>query len=245
MTFRTDPVPTAIVTGGSAGLGRALVRELLAGGWRVITDARHEPPLIDLRTQLGSGERLITIAGDIADPAHRAELIRTAGDRLDVLINNASTLGRSPLPAARELEIDTLDRLWAVNVVAPLALIQAAWPMLAPAGVVIDVSSDAAVEHYPAWGGYGASKAALDHLTLTLAAEEPSIRAYAVDPGDMRTAMHQAAFPGEDISDRPEPETVAPKLIALIGSGAPSGRYRVADLPESSRDDHDLAVSGR
>ncbi len=228
-------VPAAIVTGGSAGLGRALVGELLAAGWRVITDARHESPLTDLRTELGVGDRLTTIVGDITDPEHRADLIRATGGRIDVVINNASTLGRSPLPPVRDLDQETLNSLWSVNVTSPLALIQAAWPILAPDGVVIAISSDAAVEHYETWGGYGASKSALDHLTLTLAAEEPRIRCYAVDPGDMRTAMHQAAFPGEDISDRPAPEAVAPKLIDLISSQRPSGRYRAVDLPEPSR----------
>jgi NAD(P)-dependent dehydrogenase (short-subunit alcohol dehydrogenase family) len=149
---------------------------------------------------------------------------------LDLVVNNASDLGGSPLPKLRDLEPNAYQQLLRTNVVAPQQLVRAVLPYLQPSAVIINVSSDAGVDHYETWGGYGSSKAALDHQTLTWAAEEPDFTWYSVDPGDMRTAMHQAAFPGEDISDRPEPETVAPTVAALLSSGLPSGRYRAADL---------------
>ncbi len=222
---------TAILTGASAGLGRALARRLAADGWRLVIDGRRPAPLAAVRDELAEHTTVIAIAGDVADAAHRASLVAAAGDRIDLLINNASELGASPLPPLRKITAAVLDRLWSVNVIAPVALIQAVLPRLGSGAAVINISSDAAVEHYPTWGGYGASKAALDHVTLTLAVEQPTYRFYAVDPGDMRTAMHQAAFPGEDISDRPDPADVAPRLAGLAGSDLPSGRYRAADLP--------------
>jgi NAD(P)-dependent dehydrogenase (short-subunit alcohol dehydrogenase family) len=225
MTYSTQP--TAVVTGASKGLGRALAGALTARGWHVIGDARHAAGL--------SGELpgVTVLAGDVTDPAHRAELaaaVRAAG-RLDLLVNNASDLGPSPLPSLAEYPLDALRRVYETDVIAPLALVQAVLPALrAVRGTVIDVSSDAAVEPYPYWGGYGPAKAALDHLSAVLAAEEPELAVYAVDPGDMRTDLHQAAFPGEDISDRPEPETVVPALLRLLEVRPPSGRYRAADL---------------
>ena len=172
------------------------------------------------------------LPGDVADPAHREQLVAAvvAAGRLDLLINNASDLGGSPLPVLRDLEPEAYEQLLRTNVVAPQQLIRALLPSMRPQTVIINVSSDAGVEHYETWGGYGSSKAALDHQTLTWAAEEPNFRWYSLDPGDMQTAMHQAAYPGEDISDRPEPETVAPIVVALIGSGLPSGRYQAAEL---------------
>jgi NAD(P)-dependent dehydrogenase (short-subunit alcohol dehydrogenase family) len=223
----------AIITGGSAGLGRALARILLQRGWRLTVDGRRPELLDDLHAELANPD-LVTIAGDVADAAHRAELVQQAASAgpIDLIINNASELGGSPLPRLLDLDHDALERVWRVNVLAPLALVQDAWPYLADHAVIINVTSDAAADHYEGWGGYGGSKAALDHQTLTWAAEEPQHRWYAVDPGDMRTAMHQAAFPGEDISDRPEPEAIAPTIAALVSSGLPSGRYRAGDLTE-------------
>jgi NAD(P)-dependent dehydrogenase (short-subunit alcohol dehydrogenase family) len=162
--------------------------------------------------------------------AHRRELVDAAGGRIDLLVNNASVLGPSPQPALADYPLDELGRVYRVNVLAPLALIQLALPHLTPDGRILNVTSDAAVEPYPGWGGYGSSKAALEQLTAVLGAEHPDRRVYAVDPGDMRTAMQQAAFPGEDISDRPPPEASVPGLLALMRGDLPSGRYRAADL---------------
>ena len=221
----------AIITGASAGLGQALARILLQRGWRLTVDGRRPELLADLDAELASPD-LVTVAGDVADAAHRAELVQRAASYgpIDLIINNASELGGSPLPRLLDLDQQALEHVWRVNVMAPLAMVQVAWPHLAEHAVIMNISSDAAVDHYEGWGGYGGSKAALDHQTLTWAAEQPQHRWYAVDPGDMRTAMHQAAFPGEDISDRPEPESIAPAIAALITSGLSSGRYRAADL---------------
>ena len=222
---------TALVTGGSAGLGRALVAALAREGWDVVTDGRDQARLTEAASAIGPPVR--AIGGDITDPRHRdclaAEVEELGG--IDLLVSNASTLGPSPLPPLADLDVAAFDDIWLTNVAAPLALAQRFLPaLLASGGVLITISSDAAVEHYEGWGGYGASKAALDHLTLTLAAENPGLAAYAVDPGDMRTAMHQAAYPGEDISDRPLPESVVPGLLAIVRQRPPSGRYRVADF---------------
>lgn len=220
----------ALITGGSAGLGRALVTALAAGDWTVITDARGADRLADLREQVGP--RVVTVLGDIADPEHRRTLIDQveALGALDLLIHNASTLGPVPLRPLRELGELDLAHTWTVNAGAPAALSRALLPWLKPArGVLISLSSDAAVEHYPTWGAYAASKAALDHLTLTLG-EEEGLDAYAVDPGDLQTEMHQAAFPGEDISDRPLPQTVVPAFLEIIRRRPPSGRYRAAEF---------------
>ena len=227
-TFDHSTQRVALVTGGSAGLGRALVTGLVEAGWAVITDARHGDRLRDLPPGVTA------LAGDITDAVHRdalAEEVARHG-RLDLLVHNASTLGPSPLPRLEEVSVEDLQSVWRPNIGAPLVLTAQLLPQLvASGGILLSISSDAAVEHYPGWGLYGASKAALDHLTLQYAAENPEITGYAVDPGDMRTEMHQAAFPGEDISDRPLPETVVPALLSLISSGLPSGRYRTADLP--------------
>jgi NAD(P)-dependent dehydrogenase (short-subunit alcohol dehydrogenase family) len=220
-------MPTAIVTGGSRGLGLALTRALAADGWRVVVDARDGAALERATRGLGDVEPVV---GDVADDWHRAALVALAGERIDLVVNNASALGPSPLPALADLSLPALHELHRVNVVAPLGVIQLALPRMAPGACIVNVTSDAAVEAYPGWGGYGASKAALEQLTAVLAAEHPELRVYAVDPGDMRTAMHQAAFPGEDISDRPPPEDSVPGLLALVHGDLPSGRYRAADV---------------
>jgi NAD(P)-dependent dehydrogenase (short-subunit alcohol dehydrogenase family) len=220
--------PTALITGASRGLGRALATALAERGWRLVVDARDPARL---RAAVAGLERTTAVPGDVADPRHRAALADAVGPRLDLLVNNASELGPSPLPALADLQTDDLRHVLDVDVVAPLALVQAVLPALRQAGgTVLNISSDAAVEAYPGWGGYGAGKAALDQLSAVLAVENPGLRVYAVDPGDMATEMHQAAFPGEDISDRPAPETVVPALLALLDGTLPSGRYRAAEL---------------
>ena len=223
---------TALVTGGSAGLGRALTTALAGRGWQVVVDGRDAARLHEAAQEMGAHVR--PVAGDVRDPRHRDRLVREVDDlggRLDLLVNNASTLGPTPLRPLATLAPEDLDDIWLTNVAAPLALTRALLPALrATGGVLINVSSDAAVEHYETWGGYAASKAALDHLTVTLGVENPWLGAYAVDPGDMRTAMQQAAFPGEDIADRPLPETVVPQLLELLRRRPPSGRYRAAEL---------------
>jgi NAD(P)-dependent dehydrogenase (short-subunit alcohol dehydrogenase family) len=223
-----SPERVALVTGGTAGLGRALVQTLTDRGWLVVTDGRRAERFAGL-----SRPGIVAIPGDITDPDHRAALraeIERRG-RLDLLVHNASTLGPTPLRSLAEVTIDDLQRVWRSNLGAPLVLTRdlLGW-LVASGGVLLSISSDAAVEHYEGWGLYGASKAALDHVTLTFAAEHPTLTAYAVDPGDMRTELHQAAFPGEDISDRPLPATVVPYLLALLDQRPPSGRYRAADV---------------
>jgi NAD(P)-dependent dehydrogenase (short-subunit alcohol dehydrogenase family) len=223
-------MPIALITGASRGLGRAAARALAQRGWSLIVDARRADDLADAMRGLAD---VAAVPGDVTDPGHRAGLaaaVARAGG-LDLLVNNASRLGPSPQPLLRDHPLDELARVYDTNVLAPLALIQLlAAPLAAAAGTIVNVSSDAAVEAYPGWGGYGSAKAALDQLTAILAAEEPSLRCYALDPGDMRTDLHQQAFPGEDISDRPEPETVVPALLRLIDERPPSGRYRASDL---------------
>jgi len=223
--------PTALVTGAGRGLGLALARALLAGGWSVVTDARRAGHL----TAALPGA--VVVPGDVTDHAHRdalASAVRGIG-RLDLLVNNASDLGPSPLPRLADVPLAAARRVYEVNVLAPLALTQLFLPLLrASRGTVMNISSDAAVEAYEGWGAYGSSKAALDQLTAVLAAEEPEVAVYAVDPGDMRTEMHQAAFPGEDISDRPGPESVVPALLRLIATRPPGGRVRAADLTGST-----------
>lgn len=220
-------MPVALITGGSTGFGRALVAALADRSWFVITDARDANRLA---AAVPAGA--VGLPGDVADSGHRADLVAEVArqGRLDLLIHNASTLGPLPLRALREVSDAELARTWTINAAAPNALSRSLLPWLrASHGVIISLSSDAAVEHYPTWGAYGASKAALDHLTLTLGAEE-EIDAYAIDPGDLRTAMHQAAFPDEDISDRPRPETVVPAFLEILRRRPPSGRYRAAEF---------------
>ena len=225
-------MPVAIVTGASRGLGASLARALVNEGWSVVIDARDAEALEKTAEDLeGLGGTVTALAGDVNDPAHRRALIEAVGERpLDLLINNASSLGPSPLPSLTDVSPERLAEVFATNAVAPVALIQAAAPALRRSAhpTVVNITSDASVEAYSGWGAYGASKAALDHLGAVLAEEEPGWRVWTVDPGDMRTRMHQDAFPGEDISDRPEPETVVPAFLALISSARPSGRLRLA-----------------
>jgi NAD(P)-dependent dehydrogenase (short-subunit alcohol dehydrogenase family) len=231
----------AIITGASRGLGRALALDLAAAGWDLVLDARGADPLTVAAEEVERhGTRVRAIPGDVADGAHREALVAAATELggLDLLVNNASVLGSSPRPPLAEYPLDVLRRVYEVNALAPLALTQLALPLLraaTPHGTVVDVTSDAAVEGYAGWGGYGSSKAALEQLSHVLAAEEPGLRVYRFDPGDLRTAMHQEAFPGEDISDRPEPETVVPAFRRLLAEAPPSGRYRAADLLEAAR----------
>lgn len=227
-------MPHALITGGSQGFGRALLAALVDRGWTATTDARDAAAL---HAAVAGLPGVRAVPGDVADPAHRAALVAAAGDRLDLLVHNASTLGPSPLPPLAEIPLDALRHVYEIDVVAPLALTQLALPALARAAAptVVTLSSDAAVEAYPGWGGYGSAKAALDQIAAVLAAERPDLRVYAVDPGDMRTAMHQAAFPNEDISDRPEPETAVPGLLRLLDRRPDSGRYRAADLLAGAR----------
>ena len=220
---------TGIVTGASRGLGRALSQALAARGWRLVVDARGADPLEATWT----GEPgVIAIAGDVSDPDHRRALIEAAAGPIDLIVNNASVLGPSPQPPLAEYPLDQVRRVYEVNVMAPLALVQLALPRLSAGAVILNVTSDAAVEPYEGWGGYGSSKAALDQVSAILAAEQPELRVYAVDPGDMRTQLQREAFPGEDISDRPPPEASVPGLLALIEGDRPSGRYRAAELAE-------------
>ncbi|WP_435768675.1 SDR family NAD(P)-dependent oxidoreductase [Nocardioides sp. SYSU DS0651] len=229
--------PVALVTGGSAGLGRALVAGLTERGWSVVTDGRSTARLDTLR-ELPHSDRITPVPGDVTDADHRADLAAAVErlGRLDLLVHNASVLGPASGQTRHRLLADVtpedLQHVWRHNVGAPMVLTGLLLPALAAArGTLLSISSDAAVEHYPGWGLYSASKAALDHVTLTFAAENPEIAAYAVDPGDMRTEMHQAWFPDEDISDRPLPETVVPHLLGLLERRPPSGRYRAAELP--------------
>src|SRR5215204_6791847 len=243
-------MPTAIITGASRGLGLALADALADRGWRLVIDGRDGVALEQAAARLRGRTDVVALAGDVADPWHRSALVEAAHDdageahagderagrgRIDLLVNNASRLGPSPQPALAAYPLDELERVYRVNVIAPLALAQLALPRLAPAGRVVNVTSDAAVEPYEGWGGYGSSKAALEQLTAILAAEHPDLRIYAVDPGDMNTQMHQDAFPGEDISDRPPPQESVPGLLALIEGALPSGRYRASELTGAPR----------
>ena len=225
---------TALITGGSAGFGLATARELGRRGWRVTITGRHPEALAAAREVIPG--RATAIPGDVADQEHRARLSDAVGSALDLLVNNASELGPSPLPRLSDITADALRSIFDVNVVAPIALAGLLAQRLEDRnGIVVNLSSDAAVEAYPGWGGYGASKAALDQASAVLAAEHPDLIVYAFDPGDMRTAMHQRAFPGEDISDRPDPETVVPALMQLIEQRPASGRYSAASLLVGSK----------
>ena len=226
----------ALITGASRGLGLALAQALADRGYGLAVDARGSHALEEARAALAEKTAVTAIAGDVADPRHRGELVAAAVrmGRLRLLVNNASVLGPSPQPGLADYPLDVLDAVYRINVVAPLGLIQLALPALAPdGGVVLNITSDAAVENYAGWGGYGSAKAALEHLSNVLAAEHPDLRVYWADPGDMRTRMHQEAFPGEDISDRPRPETSVPGLLRLIEGDLPSGRYRARELSRS------------
>ena len=223
----------AIVTGASRGLGLALARELADRGWGLVIDARGTEALEAARAELAERTVVRAMAGDVADEAHLRALVEAAGEigRLEVLVNNASLLGPSPQPGLADYPIDVLERVYRVNVFAPVRLIQLALPLLpAVGGRILNVTSDAGVEGYEGWGGYGSSKAALEQASNVLAAEHPELKVYWVDPGDMNTQMHQEAYPGEDISDRAPPEESVPGLVRLIEGDLPSGRYRARDL---------------
>jgi NAD(P)-dependent dehydrogenase (short-subunit alcohol dehydrogenase family) len=229
---QSQPHPVAIVTGASRGLGKAVTAALLDRGWAVIGDARRAAELETTAAELNSS-RLTALPGDVTDASHRGALVAAAinAGPLRLLVNNASRLGPSPQPALADYPAGELWAVYQTNLFAPLALIQATLPALTDnAGMIVNLTSDAAVEPYPGWGGYGSSKAALDQLSAVLAAEAPAVPVYAFDPGDMRTEMHQAAFPGADISDRAEPESVVPALLRLLDTRPPAGRYRAADL---------------
>ena len=239
-------MPVAIVTGASRGLGRALAAGLADAGWHLVVDARGAEALSAASDDLAGRTTVVALPGDVTDPAHRAELMAAAA-RLggpDLLVNNAGILGPSPQPPLAEYPLDVLRDVFEVNVVAPLALIQLALPGLRErAGAVINVTSDAAVEPYPGWGGYGSAKAALEQASHVLAEEQPGVRVWWVDPGDMRTRMHQEAFPGEDISDRPSPASVVPALLRLIETRPQSGRVRAADLAAATVPDADVGAA--
>jgi len=229
-------VRVAVVTGASKGLGRALAEGLADHGWALVIDARGAEDLGRVRDGLADTTRVVAIAGDVTDPRHRARLAAEAAalGGAGLLVNNASDLGPSPLPHLVDYPIDALRRVFEVDVLAPLAMVQELRAQLVRhGGTVLNISSDAAVEAYEGWGGYGAAKAALDQLTAVLAAEEPRLRVLAVDPGDLRTEMHQRAYPGEDISDRPVPESVVPHLLALLADPPAGVRHRVADVAEA------------
>jgi NAD(P)-dependent dehydrogenase (short-subunit alcohol dehydrogenase family) len=242
-------MPIAIVTGGSRGLGKALTRALLDRGWSVVTDGRDPDALERTATELRGprsgrnpdppGAPLVTVAGDVTDAGHRRQLVAAARalGGLDLLVNNAGILGPSPQPPLSVYPLDALREVYEVNVVAPLAIIQAALPLLLQSADprLLDVTSDASVEAYEGWGGYGSAKAAVDQLGAVLGLEEPGLRVWTVDPGDMATRMHQEAFPGQDISDRPAPEEVVGVLVELIESDRPSGRYRADELRFAAR----------
>jgi NAD(P)-dependent dehydrogenase (short-subunit alcohol dehydrogenase family) len=223
-------MPTAIVTGASRGLGFALTAALLRDGTRVVIDARGARELEAAERALSELGNVVAVRGNVIDPDHRRALVDAAGDEIDLLVNNASVLGPSPQPALADYPVEVLEHVYRVNVLAPLALAQIVLPRMTANGRILNLTSDAAVEAYAGWGGYGSSKAALEQLSAILAAERPDLRVYAVDPGDMRTRLHQEAFPGEDISDLPPPEESVPGLLALIEGSLPSGRYRAAEL---------------
>jgi NAD(P)-dependent dehydrogenase (short-subunit alcohol dehydrogenase family) len=233
MTSNRSPhTPLAVVTGGSHGLGRALAAGLVHRGWTVVIDGRRASHLAGAAAEIGSS-RLIPVPGDVTDPAHRERLAAAASGlgEVSLLVNNASVLGPSPLPHLRDYPVAELRGVYDVNVLAPLALTQLLLPALSAAsGAIVNISSDAAAEPYEGWGGYGSAKAALDHVSAVLAVEEPTVAVYAFDPGDMRTDMQQQAFPGEDISDRPTPESVVPALLRMLDTRPRSGRYGASDF---------------
>ena len=227
-----DTTKTALITGASRGLGLALARRLAAEGWTLIIDARGAEDLEAARVELADFAHVVAIPGDVTDDEHRRSLagaVRELGGP-DALVNNASILGPSPQPVLLDYPLETLEEVYRANTLAPIALIQAIRHDLKPGSRILNVTSDAAVEPYENWGGYGSSKAALEQLSNILAAENPDLRVYRVDPGDMRTRMQQEAFPDEDISDRPLPEESVPGLVELLTGDLPSGRYEARAL---------------
>jgi len=238
MADRTTPHPVAVITGASQGLGLALADALADAGWWLVIDARRTDRLDAAVAHLAAKTGVVGVPGDVTDSWHRARVADAASalGAVALVVHNASTLGASPLPTLGTIDIDVLRDVFETNLFAPIALTQALDPFLAPDATIVAITSDAAVEPYPGWGGYGASKAALEHASRILAEERPDLRVLVVDPGDMRTEMHQDAFPGEDISDRPEPAASVPGLLALITGDRPSGRYEArASAPEEAR----------
>jgi NAD(P)-dependent dehydrogenase (short-subunit alcohol dehydrogenase family) len=233
-----SPHRTALITGASRGLGLALARALADEGWTLIINARGEDALENARVELSERTRVTAIAGNVADPEHRSALADAAREvgGLDALVNNASILGPSPQPALLDYPLGVLEEVYTTNTLSPLALVQALQNELKQDARVINVTSDAAVEPYEGWGGYGSSKAALEQISNILAAENPNLRIYRVDPGDMQTRMHQDAFPDEDISDRPLPEESVPGLMELLTGDLPSGRYEARTLAATTRE---------
>jgi NAD(P)-dependent dehydrogenase (short-subunit alcohol dehydrogenase family) len=224
-----------LIVGGAGMVGRKLAERLAADGWNLVIDARGEAGLVRVADELSEQAKVVAIAGDVADELHRRRLVEAVGPGLDVLVNNASLLGPSPQPELRAYPLDELRRVYETNVIAPLALAQLAVPLMRPGATIVNVTSDAAVEAYEGWGGYGSAKAALDQISRVLAVEHPELRVYAVDPGDMRTQMQQDAYPGEDISDRPPPEESVPGFMALLDGDLPSGRYAARELAAALR----------
>ena len=233
----TDNAKTALITGASRGLGLALARTLVARGWNLIIDARGAEALEAIRAELAGLTTVTAVPGDVTDKEHGQALAEAAHEAggLDVLVNNASILGPSPQPELLDYPIEVLEEVYRTNVIAPLALIQSIRSELKPGARILNITSDAAVEPHEGWGGYGSSKAALEQLSAILAAENPSLRVYRVDPGDMRTQMQGEAFPGEDISDRPLPEESVPGLLELLEGDLPSGRYEARALIQTSK----------
>jgi NAD(P)-dependent dehydrogenase (short-subunit alcohol dehydrogenase family) len=227
---------TALITGASRGLGLALARQLALDGWTLIVDARGADALETARAELAQLSRVTALSGDVTDPAHRQQIAAAAqaAGGLDAVVNNASILGPSPQPNLLDYPLDVLEQVYRANVIAPLGILQAVRPHLKPAARILNITSDAGVEPYAGWGGYGSSKAAFEQLSAILAAENPSWKVYWVDPGDMRTQMHQEAFPDEDISDRPLPDVSVPGLVALLTGDYPSGRYQARTVLESN-----------
>ena len=223
---------TALITGASRGLGLALARYLAQHHWQLIIDARGKDDLRQVETELTRYTEVIAIPGDVTSETHRRSLAHAAESLggLDAVINNASILGPSPQPHLLDYPLEVLEQVYQVNVLAPLGVLQAVQSTLKPGVRILNITSDAGVEDYPGWGGYGSSKAALEQLSAVLAAEKPEWRVYWVDPGDMQTQMHQEAFPDDDISDRPLPEESVPGLIELLSGELPSGRYRAHDV---------------
>jgi NAD(P)-dependent dehydrogenase (short-subunit alcohol dehydrogenase family) len=223
---------TVLITGASRGLGLALARGLAGRGWNLVLTSRDAERLRSVRDELATRTHVAAIAGDVTNPTHRAALAVLARGHagLDAVINNAGALGPSPQPALLDYPLDVLSAVFDANVTAPLGVLQAVRSELKPGARIINVTSDAGVNPYPGWGGYGASKAGLEQLSAVLSTENPSLRVYWVDPGDLRTDMHQAAFPGEDISDRPLPEVRVPAFITLLEGDLASGRYIAAEL---------------
>lgn len=241
----TDNAKTALITGASRGLGLALARTLVARGWNLIIDARGAEALEAIRAELAGLTTVTAVPGDVTDKEHGQALAEAAHEAggLDVLVNNASILGPSPQPELLDYPIEVLEEVYRTNVIAPLALIQSIRSELKPGARILNITSDAAVEPHEGWGGYGSSKAALEQLSAILAAENPSLRVYRADPGDMRTQMHQEAFPGEDISDRPLPEESVPGLLELLEGDLPSGRYETRALIQTNKGGHDRTIT--